>query len=259
MKVATPDWLVKSSEAGVLLPWHEFKYKPTEKAEEAQGKDAGQQSLFEGFMSQQSTRLRASVRAPPISAVGQQHDIPQSQPERPPDHPTAGPSTPKRSRLAGTHAPDKSHRTEQPTAGLSTPCKSPFPPSKSVTTPTRPHYGTDPTTPEQAARVPGYAADKSNFAAERAMADPTWRAAHTSAAPDFIEGYYRNSRLHHLSTWKAELRNLVIEAQERAESAAQASSQNGGATGTSTAGACRKSYRRIWKGRTGRRRHREMT
>ncbi|KAJ3015849.1 hypothetical protein NUW54_g935 [Trametes sanguinea] len=32
-----------------------------------------------------------------------------------------------------------------------------------------------------------------------------------------VEGYYKNSRLHHLSTWKAELKNLVAEAQERAE------------------------------------------
>ncbi|KAK0473587.1 hypothetical protein IW261DRAFT_1503671 [Armillaria novae-zelandiae] len=40
---------------------------------------------------------------------------------------------------------------------------------------------------------------------------------HTSVAPDFIEGYYKNSRLHHLSTWKSELKNLVKEAQERAE------------------------------------------
>jgi DNA repair protein REV1 len=36
-------------------------------------------------------------------------------------------------------------------------------------------------------------------------------------APGFIAGYYANSRLHHLSTWKAELRTLVTEAQERAE------------------------------------------
>ena len=49
------------------------------------------------------------------------------------------------------------------------------------------------------------------------MADPAWRVAHTSVAPDFIEGYYRNSRLHHLSMWKAELKSLVAEAQGRAE------------------------------------------
>jgi DNA repair protein REV1 len=49
------------------------------------------------------------------------------------------------------------------------------------------------------------------------MADPAWRATHTSMAPGFVAGYYANSRLHYLSMWKAELRTLVAEAQERAE------------------------------------------
>lgn len=62
-----------------------------------------------------------------------------------------------------------------------------------------------------------YAAESSNPNARRALADPNWRRAHTSAAPDFVEGYYRNSRLHYLSTWKAELRSLIVEAQEQAE------------------------------------------
>ena len=65
--------------------------------------------------------------------------------------------------------------------------------------------------------VPKYAKHDSNPAAARAMADPAWRSAHTSAAPGFIAGYYANSRLHHLSMWKAELRTLVVEAQDRAE------------------------------------------
>ena len=83
-----------------------------------------------------------------------------------------------------------------------------------------PLYVTDPGTDEDAARVPGYAARRSNEMAERVMANPQWRAAHTSIAPDFIEGFYKNSRLHHLSTWKAELKGLVAEAQERAENGA---------------------------------------
>ena len=64
---------------------------------------------------------------------------------------------------------------------------------------------------------PGYAAHESNPNAARAIVNPEWRAAHTSAAPDFVDGYYKNSRLHHLSVWKTELRKLVQEAQERAE------------------------------------------
>jgi DNA repair protein REV1 len=83
---------------------------------------------------------------------------------------------------------------------------------------TFPLYTTDPVTTEQASRVPGYAAHVSNPNAERVMANPEWRAAHTSVASDFVESYYRNSRLHHLSMWKAELKSLVAEAQERAES-----------------------------------------
>jgi DNA repair protein REV1 len=65
--------------------------------------------------------------------------------------------------------------------------------------------------------VPEYAEHESNPTAQRKMADPAWRAAHTSMAPGFISGYYANSRLHHLSMWKAELRTLVTEAQDRAE------------------------------------------
>ncbi|KAF9453668.1 DNA repair protein [Macrolepiota fuliginosa MF-IS2] len=80
-----------------------------------------------------------------------------------------------------------------------------------------PLHTTDPSTEPDARRVPGYAADTSNTNAQRVMANPEWRKAHTSIAPDFIEGYYKNSRLHHLSTWKSELRALVMEAQEQAE------------------------------------------
>ncbi|KAG2107956.1 uncharacterized protein F5147DRAFT_577321 [Suillus discolor] len=81
----------------------------------------------------------------------------------------------------------------------------------------RPLHVTDPGTYKDAARVPGYAAHTSNPLAERVMANPEWRAAHTSVAPDFIEGFYKHSRLHYLSTWKAELKNLVQQAQEEVE------------------------------------------
>jgi DNA repair protein REV1 len=87
-----------------------------------------------------------------------------------------------------------------------------------------------------------YAKHGSNPAAKRAMADPIWRSAHTSAAPGFIAGYYANSRLHHLSMWKAELRTLVVEAQDRAEkgdihSAASRTSETGAGGGVSMRGA----------------------
>lgn len=175
MKVVRPEWLVESARVGVLLPWHNFAFRPGERVEQTQGRRSAQTSLFEGLASQNSNKvatvslLADAAKSPLKGTISTEHE--------------AGPS--KRG-------------TEQSSI--------------------QPLYTTDPATPEQAARVSGYAAHKSNPHAERAMADPSWRAAHTSAAPDFIEGYYRNSRLHHLSTWKAELRTLVIEAQEHVES-----------------------------------------
>jgi DNA repair protein REV1 len=82
----------------------------------------------------------------------------------------------------------------------------------------------DPVTEKGKDGFPSYAAHKSNPNAARAIGNTEWRAAHTSAAPDFIDGYYKNSRLHHLSMWKTELRKLVQEAQERAERAPSGSS-----------------------------------
>ncbi|KDR81975.1 hypothetical protein GALMADRAFT_114855 [Galerina marginata CBS 339.88] len=125
-----------------------------------------------------------------------------------------------------------------------------------------PLYTTDPVNKADAARVPGYAADRSNPNAQRAMANPEWRKAHTSVASDFIDGYYKNSRLHHLSTWKAELKDLVQEAQERAESGpfsghvgkvdSEASESSGSAVaGVSMRGAelVKKSPSSKWKGK----------
>lgn len=57
--------------------------------------------------------------------------------------------------------------------------------------------------------VPGYIPDKPTHRAADLLQDEAWRNKNTAIAPDFIEGYYKNSRLHHLSTWKAELPNMI--------------------------------------------------
>lgn len=84
----------------------------------------------------------------------------------------------------------------------------------------QPHR-TDHATNEAAVRIPSYAAHSSNLYATRKMEDPQWRAENTAVAPGFIEGFYRNSRLHHLSTWKAELQELVARATECVENGAE--------------------------------------
>jgi DNA repair protein REV1 len=191
MKVVKPEWLVQSVEADTLLPWRDFIFQPGKRVEASQGRKTAQRSLLNGFVTQKSTAttlLPADAHSSNVEVNEEAVAYPAS------PVPVAGPSTSPHQR-----------------------------PKSAANSPSRRLYTTDPSTPEETERVPEYAADKSNIAAQRAMADPAWRAAHTSVAPDFIEGYYRNSRLHHLSTWKAELRNLVAEAQERAEDGTSAS------------------------------------
>ncbi|KAK7688879.1 hypothetical protein QCA50_007570 [Cerrena zonata] len=178
MKVVRPEWLTESVNAGTLLPWSGFRYQANERLEQEQGKRAPQKSIFD-FATQSSTAPRSSIVAL-----------------------DSGP-------------PQQSSQLED-TSVLLHGGSSPQTPTKSPPNPL-PLYTTDPTTLEPAKGVPSYASHKPNPHAERAMADPVWRAAHTSIAPDFIEGYYKNSRLHHLSSWKAELKSLVSEAMERAE------------------------------------------
>lgn len=153
MRVVRPEWLVDSANAGVLLPWRDFVYTPTDslRPEVSQGTKTTQKSL--------------SFVPPP------RHQKPSA-----PDMDLQGDIEIDRfsPSAAGDEGPGEMD-------------------------------------------LPKYAAETSNANAQRAMANPEWRNAHTSVAPDFIEGYFKNSRLHHLSMWKAELRDLVQEAQARVE------------------------------------------
>ena len=65
-----------------------------------------------------------------------------------------------------------------------------------------------------------YYSKDSNVDAARLMKDQEWRIKNTAERGNeggFIDGYYQNSRLHHLSTWKAELKVLVAAAQRQSE------------------------------------------
>ncbi|OBZ75554.1 DNA repair protein rev1 [Grifola frondosa] len=198
MKVVKPDWLTESVKAGTLLPWHDFIFRPGERVEESQGRNVAQKLLSDGFISQgnRRTEKKVSDEQPEDITLTIEH----------PNEPVAGPPCHSSSVSDQVHT-DYAH-------------------------PSIIHHR--PASPEDAARIPDYAAHTSNPHAERAMADPAWRAAHTSVAPDFIEDYYKNSRLHHLSTWKSELKNLVAEAQERAENGS-ASAWSRSTEGTKTA------------------------
>ncbi|ORY33993.1 hypothetical protein BCR39DRAFT_518059 [Naematelia encephala] len=65
-----------------------------------------------------------------------------------------------------------------------------------------------------------YYSRDSNEDAARLLKDQEWTIRNTAQRGNeggFIDGYYQNSRLHHLSTWKAELKVLVAAAQRQSE------------------------------------------
>ncbi|TFY81643.1 hypothetical protein EWM64_g2367 [Hericium alpestre] len=208
MKVVKPDWLVESIKAGYLLPWQDFIFRAGPRVDESQGCKAAQTSL-QGFAAPKNAKSKApkteeTAHSSDILWNSSQADIDilptsfdLSQDEGTP------PTTPRKRKDLGAFIP----------------------------------HSTDPVSPAHAAKIPDYASRESNENAARVMANPAWRAAHTSVAPDFIEGFYKNSRLHHLSTWKAELKTLVAEAQEHAERGAVPGRADGPDGGVSMRGA----------------------
>ena len=177
MKIVRPEWLVDSAAASTLLPWRNYIFKPGGRVEQSQGAHTPQSYLSTDART--TSGSTSHIREQPLSG----------------GH---GPAT---------SASDTATTTTVEAGDL----------TSSTSYSPRPLYVTDPATHKDAARVPGYAAQASNVLAERVMANPEWRAAHTSVAPDFIESFYKNSRLHYLSTWKAELKSLVQQAHEEVE------------------------------------------
>ena len=64
--------------------------------------------------------------------------------------------------------------------------------------------------------IPGWYQTKSNAKSAELLKDERWRLNETAVnTTEFLEKYYRESRLHWLSTWKAELKKLVGELSEK--------------------------------------------
>ncbi|TKY86251.1 hypothetical protein EX895_005076 [Sporisorium graminicola] len=74
--------------------------------------------------------------------------------------------------------------------------------------------GTDPASKKAAIAVSRgyYASRPSNTHAARLLASPSWRERNTATSEGFLAGYFAKSRLHHLSTWKTSLQDMVSSA-----------------------------------------------
>lgn len=206
MKVVRPEWLVESAKADILLPWKDFIFVPVERPETVPGAKNRQSSL----------PINARPHPPKLKSNSKLTPLPDPPPITSTTmgavrrHQTPAPME----TLPKSVKPVSSNRLKVIEDALN--AKGPDDGDDADTA-----KGKEEKEKEKAGakdpQRPKYAEHDSNPIAARVMADPEWRKAHTSAAPDFIEGFYKNSRLHHLSTWKSELKSLVLEAQERAE------------------------------------------
>lgn len=172
MKIVTPAWLVDSIAKGVLLPWQDYVWKVEERAEEDyQGKVVQNPVLFKKTAGAEDNNIGTSSTSREPAADAQTAS----------KAPVTAPQTPKKPKVLGSpHAPAPN------TPGKAFPVFEP----RTPTTPKadRALYTTDPVSPEQAQRVPGYAMHESNLAAQKAMKNAEWRKAHTSVSEGFIEG-----------------------------------------------------------------------
>ncbi|KAG6898612.1 hypothetical protein C0993_005696, partial [Termitomyces sp. T159_Od127] len=233
MKVVRPEWLVESAKRGTLLPWQDFVFSQNERSESIQGSKVKQLALLDPSMSFTATPSRSPARnlVPlPVTPVKQKRQA-LFEAATPIGKRTLLPSALcRKDGISISSSPQQfkgAHDVESYVPPLQR-VQAPLPSStKKFASPLNPPAlnnqkgiaGASKHTNASSVKdeFPSYAGHESNLLAERVMAKPEWRKAHTSVAPDFIEGYYKNSRLHHLSTWKAELKDLVQEAQERAE------------------------------------------
>ncbi|GAA5879513.1 hypothetical protein JCM3774_002704 [Rhodotorula dairenensis] len=242
-KVATPDWLVQSAEQGRLLDWRQFsllappKHDPvrlgpvagTLEAEDAArlGTQSGQRSLFSmGVGNREPAAPRDAAEAstlaseaPPtttIAAVRSKNvETYESLAERGArlarDALKAQASGPLQSFFAPTKAgPPKQSVPFNPTStasgGKSTACSHERAPQQPLSN--LPATTDSPTKPTNVTRS-WLPSTERNERTAALLKDEDWLAKHTSASADFLAGYFAQSRLHWISSFKEELKDII--------------------------------------------------
>ncbi|ORZ24424.1 hypothetical protein BCR42DRAFT_342701 [Absidia repens] len=174
-KVVTPNWITDSIQQGQLLPWTEYRVIQNQSA---------QRELSFG------PQLTSKASSSPLQTR-------QTTPKAKPD-PTLQKAKSLSTRTESTSKPllplpqlQQSISTPQPYTDISMPIS--------------PHY----TTEQEQNQLP------SGKELNTALLANPWNRNNSSTNPDFIKKYYQSSRLHHLSSWKAELKDIVRKAKEQ--------------------------------------------
>ncbi|CAE6504506.1 unnamed protein product [Rhizoctonia solani] len=198
MKVVRPEWLLDSITANKLLPWADYRWSENHQPSSPIPYATPRAPMLTPSICPSGDSLKhgnifATTFDSPLKR--QCNNVNESLHPLQPSLPSQG----------GTRKPSPAPQTTDSGASISLPSE---------------QVRVSALAPASAGSSRGqYAIHAANPDAERLMESAGWREAHTSASGEaFIQGYYRHSRLHHLSKWKSELRSLVLKAQEDAES-----------------------------------------
>ena len=232
-RIVKPAWVVESVKAGRLLPWEDFRVVDEGQSQRVLKFNSGRllsqaNSPQTGYKDQANSslytsQLKASDTSNPVGASLRQSPTPptttpethQNAPTQSDygDFPSFDASGPEEQRASNTAQDDgvklsnsDANETEpQETRGHQESAVSPGNINKVAASTSKDHIPPKPelTSEEYNAHL---------------LSDPRMRSS-SVVNPEFIQQYYRESRLHHLSTWKAELKSqLQSAAKEKSQS-----------------------------------------
>ncbi|GAA5912847.1 uncharacterized protein JCM6883_004850 [Sporobolomyces salmoneus] len=222
-KVATPDWLTDSVKEGKLLDWRSFSLLAPDKGgsprktgweeeKDPLGTQTGQKTLF-GMLSKSNRKEEEASSnrpsRPPVASTSKQNvETIESLSQR---GARLARAVVLEQQQAGSSSikyflqPHAKPRNAAPRPQSTTTTSAPITDSLSATT-------DSPLPPDAVTRnwLPQKARDSRTTAL---INDPDWLSKHTSASEDFLQSYFAQSRLHHLSSFKEDLKILAASRQ----------------------------------------------
>lgn len=174
-----PSWITESIKAQKLLPWSQYR---------TVGTSSGQKELPFSAVPGPSAPTPAVAEAASSSS-------------------TAANNQPQNIRSSLKRSFDDMQKEDaETTRRINTPSPSPSPPaSPQLRLPTRSRHASPSAT----------TAHPRGEDLNAALLAKKWNRETTTLNPDFIKKYYKSSRLHHLSTWKAEMREIVRKMEQK--------------------------------------------
>ena len=210
-RIVKPAWVTESVKAGRLLPWDQFRVVDEGQSQKVlkfnEGRFTSQtNSPQTGYKEQSSTSWYNSQ----LRAMSAEFNTPSKPPQAAPPPPTPSthpsqsdygdfPSLDTIEAQAKTTTPQQAKEDTSP--GIQTTVSDITPSDHSNLPESYNHVQTSPS--KQASHLnPNMTSEEYNA---QLLSDPRMRKS-SVINPEFLQQYYRESRLHHLSTWKAELK-----------------------------------------------------